>query len=297
MNPAQHRLFPSDPNPERVASLEAALAEARSSLGDWTGSIPVGEGVYTRPPGVVPNSRLRKVLHVAQGAVAKPLAQCRVLDLGCLEGLIAIEFALQGAEVVGVEGRADSTARANFARDLLGLDRLSFVCSDVRDVDIDRFGAFDIILCCGLLYHLDGRGVVDVLKRLQPMCIGGALIIDTHVALRPAVLFKNEGKTYSGIRFVEHDEKDSREVQMGRHWASIGNTTSFWPSRAALTNLILDAGFSTVVESLGPAMELAHPSQVPNQERAIFIATSPALPVLTTSPLPIPNLRLKDITG
>ena len=129
------------------------------------------------------------------------------------------------------------------------------------------------------------------------MCVGGALVIDTHVALRPVVLFKHEGKTYSGIRFVEHDEKDSREVQMGRHWASIGNTTSFWPTRAALTNLLLDAGFSTVIESLGPAMELAQPSQVPNQERAIFMATSQPLPSLTTSPLPIQTGRLKDITG
>jgi SAM-dependent methyltransferase len=291
------RLFPADPQLERVAALEAALSEARARLGDWTTAVPVGEGVFTRPPATVPNSRLRKVVHAAQLAVNKPLSACRVLDLGCLEGVIAVEFALHGATVVGVEGRADSAARAEVARDLLGLDRLNFVCADVREVNEARFGRFDLILCCGLLYQLDGRGVIDLLTRLAPMCEGGGLVIDTHVALRPEVLFKHEGRTYSGLRFVEHAEGDSREVQLGRRWASIGNTTSFWPTRAGLTNLLIDAGFSSVVELLAPAMELAQPSQVPNQERAVFVARSLALPVLATSPAPIEAARLRDVTG
>ena len=31
--------------------------------------------------------------------------ELRILDLACLEGQYAIEFAMQGAEVVGIEGR------------------------------------------------------------------------------------------------------------------------------------------------------------------------------------------------
>ena len=54
----------------------------------------------------------------------------RVADLGCLEGAHAVELALRGAEVVGIEGRASNVGRACFAAQALGLDHCSFVQDD-----------------------------------------------------------------------------------------------------------------------------------------------------------------------
>ena len=42
--------------------------------------------------------------------------ELRILDLACLEGQYAIEFAMQGAEVVGIEGREANIQKAIFAK-------------------------------------------------------------------------------------------------------------------------------------------------------------------------------------
>ena len=61
--------------------------------GQWTAmAIKLRDGSYTRQSG--PDYRLRRLLQVAADLVHKPLSQCRVLDLGCLEGHFAIEFFL-----------------------------------------------------------------------------------------------------------------------------------------------------------------------------------------------------------
>src|SRR5258707_6723422 len=99
--------------------------------GPWTAmAIKLPDGTYTRPP--APDHRLRRILQVAGDLVGKPLSQCRVLDLACLEGHYAIEFALHGCEVVGIEGREASVAKCEFVKNELGLDRARFFQDDVR---------------------------------------------------------------------------------------------------------------------------------------------------------------------
>jgi hypothetical protein len=43
----------------------------------------------------------------------KPWGKLRMLDLASLEGIFAIEFASQGAEIVAIEGREANNARAS----------------------------------------------------------------------------------------------------------------------------------------------------------------------------------------
>jgi 2-polyprenyl-3-methyl-5-hydroxy-6-metoxy-1,4-benzoquinol methylase len=87
--------------------------------GAWTAHcIYLGEGIYTFDEPQVPraDSRLRRCLQVAADMVLEPLDKIRVLDLACLEGMFAIEFALHGARVVGIEGREVNLAKAQFAK-------------------------------------------------------------------------------------------------------------------------------------------------------------------------------------
>ena len=58
---------------------------------------------------------------------------------------------------------------------------------DVRDAFVVAHGRFDVVLCLGILYHLDQPDVFRFLARLGELC-DGLLILDTHVALTDAEL-------------------------------------------------------------------------------------------------------------
>jgi 2-polyprenyl-3-methyl-5-hydroxy-6-metoxy-1,4-benzoquinol methylase len=73
-----------------------------------------------------------------RGLLGKPISQARVLDLACLEGHYAIEFALHGAEVTAIEIREANIAKARYAKEQMGLGRLRLVQDDVRNVSVEK---------------------------------------------------------------------------------------------------------------------------------------------------------------
>ena len=149
--------------------------------GEWTYDIPLAHGFWTRGNEGDPHTRLRRVLQAIDDLVPKPLDECRVLDLACLEGQYSIECALQGASVLGIEAREASLAKANFAKDALQLSRLEFVRDDVRNLSVERYGEFDVIICSGILYHLDTPDVFHLIQRTYEMALR-LVAIDTHVS-------------------------------------------------------------------------------------------------------------------
>ncbi|MBI3796935.1 MAG: methyltransferase domain-containing protein, partial [Deltaproteobacteria bacterium] len=94
-----------------------------------------------------------------QDFLHQPLHNLRVLDLGCLEGMYALEFAQHGAQVLGIEGRLANIEKARFAKRVLGFSNCDFVQDDVRNLSLAKYGDFDVVLCCGILYHLDAPDV------------------------------------------------------------------------------------------------------------------------------------------
>jgi 2-polyprenyl-3-methyl-5-hydroxy-6-metoxy-1,4-benzoquinol methylase len=197
------------------------------------------------------DDRLRRVAQVASDLAPRPLDQLRVLDLACYEGQFAIEFALQGAEVLGIEGREVNVARARQRAEELGLERLRFLRGDVRDLRRERHGGFDVVLCLGLLYHLDFPDVIRLLEQIAEVCDGLA-IIDTHVNLGLSRTFHDRGREYRGRVYIEHSERASQVERERSRWASLDNTVSFWPTRASLINALIDAGFTSVYECEAP---------------------------------------------
>src|SRR5438132_8218599 len=124
-------------------------------FGAWTaGCIHLADEVYTFDDPFW-DSRLRRFLQIAADLTREPLNTLRVLDLACLEGQYGIEIALHGADVLAIEGREANLAKVRFAKDILSLDNLKVLLDDVRHLDVHRHGHFDIVLCLGILYHLD----------------------------------------------------------------------------------------------------------------------------------------------
>jgi SAM-dependent methyltransferase len=190
--------------------------------------------------------KLRRIVQAVADLSHKPFSALRILDLACLEGLYAVEFARHGAEVVGVEIREANIEKARFAKEILGLENLSFVQDDVRNISAERYNQFDAVLCLGILYHLDTPDVFSFLERLSEVCRGFA-VIDTHIGTAERS-HAYKGKTYWGSTFAEHALDATPEHKAKQLWASIDNPASFWFTRPSLLNALAHVGFTSVYE-------------------------------------------------
>jgi hypothetical protein len=241
------------------------LVERRDEIikqyGAWTAhNIHLGDGLYTYESGrpdfdrsiTAYSSILKRILQVVSDTVDRPLNQLRVLDLGCLEGIYGIEFALHGAEVVGLEGREANLRKAMFAAEALSLSNATFVQDDVRNLSRDKHGQFDVVLCVGILYHLDAPDVFGVLERIFDVC-KRVTIIDTHVGLRPNRSLEHRGVLYHGWSYTEFPPNTPPETKREKLWASLDNERSFWFSRPSLINFLANVGFASVYDCHMPA--------------------------------------------
>ena len=183
-----------------------------------------------------------------------------VLDLGALEGGLSFEMAREGWNATGVEGRADNFRKASLIAAYYDLPNLRFVQKDVKELAPASDGVFDVILCCGLLYHLDEP--VAHLRQLESLlATDGLLFLDTHVApdehaaryatheasLSEPVTFEDGGHEYDGRWWSEPSEGDLRE----RMWSAISNARSMWLSRRSLIRALYHSGFHEVHELFG----------------------------------------------
>ena len=196
---------------------------------------------------------LRRILQAASDITNQPLNSLRVLDLACLEGLYGIEFARHGAEVVGIEGREANIAKARFAKDVLALDNLTLVQDDVRSLSAERYGHFDVVLCLGILYHLDAPDVFDFTRRLAEVC-RRVTIIDTHLSSHANSSHTYEGQEYYGSTRVEHASGTAPEERLKSNWSSLDNEKSFWFTLPSLLNLLSLSGFTSAYACYNPAV-------------------------------------------
>lgn len=231
-------------------------SEVVSRYGEWTAhNIHLAGDLYTMGEYVRGDEILaRRVLQIATDLTARPLETLRVLDLACLEGLYAIEFARHGARAVGVEIREANLEKARFVKEALGLERLELARDDVRNLSREAYGEFDVVLCLGILYHLDAPDVFEFVHRMAEVC-GRCLIVDTHISTTNEATVEHGGHVYAGKYFIEHMPDATPEEKAKMLWASIDNDKSFWLTRASLDNLLAHAGFTSVYECHNPAVQ------------------------------------------
>ncbi len=237
-------------------------------------SIHLGGDLYTLPPAF--DGRLRRILQIACDLAVKPLNQLRVLDLACLEGHYGIEMALHGAEVIGIELREESLAKASFVKDYLKLDRLTLCQDDVRNLSLEKYGQFDLVICSGILYHLDAPDVFLLVRRIFEVC-NRLAIFDTQIALRPGEKFIFENEEYHGLWYTEHHESADRDTRSKDLWASVDNARSFWFTPASLANYVARVGFTSFYECLNPEHVLP-------EDRRAYVAIKGQLANILSSP-------------
>ncbi|PYX02449.1 MAG: SAM-dependent methyltransferase [Acidobacteria bacterium] len=219
-------------------------------FGPWTASnIHFGDHSYTIGEHIQGDEiKVRRILQIVSDIATKPLEAIRLVDLACHEGQYAIEFARHGANALGIEGREVHIQKALFAKEVLSLSNVNFVKDDVRNLSKQKYGSFDVVLCLGILYHLDVPDVFTFVERIAEVCDDIA-VIDTRIAPGPTSSYLFNGTRYWGNSISEgHKATDTPQTKIARYWASLDNVKSFHLSRTSLYCLLSRVGFTSVYE-------------------------------------------------
>lgn len=234
-----------------IPEIQKQKQEIINKYGEWTAhSILLAPNLYTVEGKESPSGRPAHYVRVTEDFISQPLKELRVLDLASLEGMYAFEFARHGCEVVGIEGRLENIEKAKFANQVLDFKNCRFVQDDVRNLNTENYGTFDVVLCCGILYHLDAPDVFIFLEKIAEVC-KRLLIVDTQIAVeetkkwgsKKLVTFDYKGEKFSGWN---HDENTADPM------SALNNANSFWPDRKSLYRAIRRAGFLQIYEDLEP---------------------------------------------
>jgi SAM-dependent methyltransferase len=246
--------------------LEREKAALQQQHGGWTAhNIRLADGVYTIGPGHSGSEdAVKRVTQIVTDLAQVPLSELRVLDLGALEGQYGLELAQRGADVLAIEGREPSVRKCEFAKRALGLDNIEFELGDVRALTKDSHGEFDVVLCLGLLYHLDAADVFPFLRSIAEMCTS-LLVLETRVSLSPRETHRFEGREYHGSSYAEPDTSAAR-TDTETLWASLDNPRSFMFTRPSLFNVLRHLGFTSAYECSIPAQTRLWP------DRGTFVA-------------------------
>lgn len=157
------------------------------------------------------------------------LSGLRVLDLGCNAGFWSLLSINHGCDfVLGIDGRQMHIDQANLVFDVNEVDpaRYRFVHGNLFHSDMAAFGEFDIVLCLGLLYHVNKP--VELFQRIAQVNTD-VLVVDT--ALSPAV------DSSFAVLYEDPDEP--------RHTVESGFVLH--PSRLAVLDLARSHGYASLV--------------------------------------------------
>jgi SAM-dependent methyltransferase len=271
---------------QSVAELSARKAQIEETFGAWTAhNCQLAPGLWTMRPGSVNfDEKTRRCVRIAQDFFGPDLSGVRVLDLGAGEGGLSLEFAARGANVMCLEGRRMNIAKAEFSASALGLE-IDFRCQDVRHLRADE--RYDLVVCFGLLYHLDASSAVRLVETIGQMT-ERLLILDTHFSLEAPAVVDLDGRAYRGHPVREHAVGTGAEAKAGQAWASLDNETSFWLSKPSLLNLLARVGFNTVYEVSSPLVfdywDRHTEARMRYRDRATFVsAKSAGTPMLTAT--------------
>ena len=168
------------------------------------------------------------------------------LDVGCGLGFFSGYLERIGLNVVGFDARSSNVAEAMKRNS--GVD---FYVYDLEDLAVSQLGSFDLVLCLGLLYHLENpfraiRNLYSVTKK--------HLVIETIVApiRRPVAALCREGPG------------EDQSLQC----------VALIPSEMCLVNMMYKAGFRAVYRTtVLPDHEDFHSHLMRKKMRTILVAS------------------------
>ena len=224
-------------------------------------------------------ARIRRIGRLVSAVCSRPKdwSGLRILDLGCGEGLFALEAAWQGANVTAIDGRDERMSAGRVLAEELELENVDFIRADVRSYAFEDHGPFDVVLFLGLMYHLEAPELFHVTQRAADSTTK-AMILDTHFARCSDEVVRHEGVAYRGWKYREHRPEDAPEVRRARLLASLSSESSLWLTPASLFSLLLNVGFPTVLQCHVPFQPLQ------GEDRFTLIALKGDAPEIVSFP-------------
>lgn len=209
--------------------------EITAHRGPWRAdNLRLGKNVFTMSDGELGRgATVRRVVQTIADLAASRWASLRILELSCGEGGLALELGKQGAEVVAIESQAALLEKAEFARDALGLHRVTIVRGDARRITPEEHGYFDVVVALNVLDRLDAGAVFEAARSIAGVCKGFALT-ESRIAARPRATRTFDGTAYHGATRVAN------------------GSPVFLLTRTSLLSLFTRCGFTSIVEALHP---------------------------------------------
>ena len=126
-------------------------------------------------------TRLQMMDAALARVLPRGLAGLSAVDLACHQGFFSTELARRGcASVLAIDARAEHVADASLIARTLQLNQIDVVQKDVHEVAGAGLGTHDVVLCFGLIYHLeDPVGALRAARALTKP--GGVCLVETQV--------------------------------------------------------------------------------------------------------------------
>ena len=164
------------------------------------------------------NAAREALLRSTVPELQRSLGLATAADIGCGSGYFSALLGKMGFRVVALDGRPENVAEARRRN-----PEIDFRVGDVEDDTVRNLGAIDLVLCLGLLYHLENpfRGIRNL------YAITGKILLIESVFLPgddPVLTLRDESPD---------------EDQGLRHVA-------FYPTEPGLVKMLFRAGFSGV---------------------------------------------------
>jgi tRNA (mo5U34)-methyltransferase len=158
----------------------SADLEARCLDKTWFYRFRLPSGAVTKSYGegeldAIHDTRLRMMDAALARALPGGLAGRSAVDLACHQGFFSTELARRGAQrVLGIDARPEHVADAKLIAHTLGMPQVEIAQSVVHAVSAERFGRHDLVLCFGLIYHLENP--VGALRVARELCRDTCLV-------------------------------------------------------------------------------------------------------------------------
>jgi SAM-dependent methyltransferase len=149
----------------------------------WYSKIEMRPDVYTQSFFIPKNSSqhiapISLIRHLLKNIDINSSHKC--LDFGTMNGILPVLMAKKGANVVTQESMPEYYSTVNLVKEAYNVDFEYLYDTSIYDLKLSRTDTFDVVLFCGIFYHLINP-IIELAIARSFLKAGGIMLIETKV--------------------------------------------------------------------------------------------------------------------